>query len=114
MLLGMSLVSRGRKSKEQKRVQRSRQRPATAAVQREDTQFADLPAAGSRPGQPSSGLRALAALVDQLAGPRERPAWFSPSIGRMLRQEDAVIAAAGPRELGQAVTELTGAEVYGR
>jgi hypothetical protein len=31
----------------------------------------------------------------------------------MLRQEDAVIAAAGPRELGQAVTELTGAEVYG-
>jgi len=111
-LLGMSPVSRGRKSKEQKRVQRSRQRPARAAVQREDTQFADLPAAGSRPGQPSSGLRALAALVDQLAGPRERPAWFSPSIGRMLRQEDAVIAAAGPRELGQAVTELTGAEVY--
>ena len=30
----------------------------------------------------------------------------------MLRQQDAVIAATGPRELEQAVTELTGAEVY--
>ena len=50
--------------------------------------------------------------MDQLAGPRERPAWFGPSIGRMLRQQDAVIAATGPRELEQAVTELTGAEVY--
>jgi hypothetical protein len=108
----MSPVSRGRKSKKQERVQKSRQRPARAAVQREDTQFADLLAAGSQPGQPSSGLRALAALVDQLAGPRERPAWSGPSIGRMLRQQDAVIAATGPRELEQAVTELTGAEVH--
>ncbi|GEM_PF-4623665 len=57
----------------------------------------------------ASGLRALAALVDQLAGPRERPAWFGPSIARMLRQEDAVIAATGPRELEHTVTELTGA-----
>ena len=82
----MSPVSRGRKSKKQKRAQKSRQRPARAAVQREDTQFADLPAAGSQPGQPSSGFRALAALVDQLTGPRERPEWFGPSIGRMLAQ----------------------------
>jgi len=108
----MSPVSRGRKSKKQKKAQKSRQRSARVAVQREDTQFADLLAAGSQPGQPSSGFRALAALVDQLAGPRERPAWFGPSIGRVLRQEDAVIAATGPRELEQAVTELTGAEMY--
>lgn len=110
-LLSMSPVSRGRKSKKQKRVQKSRQRSARAAVQREDT-LVDLLAADSQPGQPSSGFRALAALVDQLAGPRERPAWFGPSIGRMLRQQDAVIAATCPRELEQAVAELAGAEVY--
>jgi hypothetical protein len=105
-------VSRGRKGKKLTRAQKSRQRSARAAVQREDTQFADLLAVGSRPGQPSSGFRALAALVDQLAGPRERPAWFGLSIGRMLRrQEEAVMAATGPRELEQAVAELAGAEV---
>ena len=109
----MSPVSRGRTSKKQKKAQqKSRQRSAGAAVQREDTQFADLLPAGSQPGQPSSGFRALSALVDQLAGPRERPAWFGPSIGRMLRQQAPVIAATGPRELEQAVTELAGAEVY--
>ncbi|HET9975700.1 MAG TPA: hypothetical protein VFQ68_46270 [Streptosporangiaceae bacterium] len=31
---------------------------------------------------------------------------------RMLRPQHAVIAATGPRELEQPVTELTGAEVY--
>jgi hypothetical protein len=108
----MSPVSRGRKGKKQKKAQKSRQRSASAAVQREDKEFAGLLAAGSQPGQPSSGFRPLSALVDQLAGPRERPAWFSPSIGRMLRQQDAVMAATGPRELEQAVAELTGAEVY--
>jgi hypothetical protein len=111
-LLSMSPVSRGRKSKKQKRVQKSRQRPARVAVQHEDTQFADLLAVGSRPWQPSSGFRALEALVDQLAGPRERPAWFGPSIGRMLPPQNAVIAAARPRELEQVVAELAGAEVY--
>jgi hypothetical protein len=111
-LLSMSPVSRGRTSKKQKKVQKSRQRSARAVVQREDTQSADLLPVGSRPGQPSSGFRALSALVDQLAGPRERPAWFGPSIGRMLRQQDGVIAATSPRELEQAVTELAGAEVY--
>jgi hypothetical protein len=44
----MSPVSRGRKSKKQKRVQKSRQRSARAAVQRQDTQFADLLAGGKR------------------------------------------------------------------
>jgi hypothetical protein len=111
-MLSMSPVSRGRRSKKQKKAQKSRQRPARATVGREDTESADLLATGSQPGQPSSGFRALAALVDQLAGPRERPAWFGPSIGRMLRQEDAVMAATGPRELEQAAAELTGAEVY--
>ena len=108
----MSPVSRGRTSKKQKKAQKSRQRPARAAVQREDTQSADLLPASSQPGQPSSGFRALSALVDQFAGPRERPAWFGPSIGRMLRQQAPVIAATGPRELEQAVAELAGAEVY--
>ena len=111
-LLGMSPASRGRTSKKQKKAQKSRQRPARAAVQREDTQSADLLPASSQPGQPSSGFRALSALVDQFAGPRERPAWFGPSIGRMLRQQAPVIAATGPRELEQAVAELAGAEVY--
>jgi predicted nucleic acid-binding protein len=58
------------------------------------------PSLGSRPRDPRAG-----ALVDQLAGPRERPAWFGPSVGRMLRQQDPVIAATGPRELEQAVAE---------
>jgi len=111
-LLSISPVSRGRKSMKQKRAQKSRQRSARAAVQPEDTQFADLLAGGSQPGQPSSGFGVLGALVDQLAGPRERPAWFGPSVGRMLRQQDPVIAATGPRELEQAVAELAGAEVY--
>ena len=106
----MSPVSRGRKSKKQKKAQKSRQR--SARVGREQTELADFLAVGSQPGQPSSGFRALAALVDQLTGPRERPAWFGPSIGRMLRQEDAVMAANGPRELKQAVAELAGAEVH--
>ena len=110
-VLSMSPVSRGRKGKKQKKAQKSRQR--SARVGREDTELAYLLAAGSQPGQPSSGFRALAALVDQLAGPRERPAWFGPSIGRTIRrQEEAVMAATGPRELEQAVAELTGAEVY--
>ena len=105
----MSPVSRGRTSKKQKKAQKSRQRSDRAVVQREDTQSCPcLP----QPGQPSSGFSALSALVDQLAGPRERPAWFGPSVGRMLRQQDAVIAATGPRELEQAVAELAGAEVY--
>ena len=65
------------------------------------------PSLGSRPRG-----SALGALVDQLAGPRERPAWFGPSVGRVLREQDTIIAAAGPRELEQVVAELTGAEVY--
>jgi len=111
-LLGMSPVSRGRTSKKQKKAQKSRQRSARAAVGREDTRFAELPAAGPQPGQPSSGFSALAELADLLAGPREDPAWFGPSIGRILRRQDALMAATGPRELEQAVAELTGAEVY--
>jgi hypothetical protein len=58
----MSPVSRGRKGKKQKKAQKSRQRSAWGG--REDTKLADLLAAGSQPGQPSSGFRALAALVD--------------------------------------------------
>jgi len=106
----MSPVSRGRKGKKQKKAQKSRQRSARVGLQ--DTKSADLPAVGSQLGQPSSGFGALTALVDQLAGPRERPWWFGASIRRMLRRDDAVMAAAGPRELEQAVAELTGAEVY--
>lgn len=108
----MSPVSRGRTSKKQKKAQKSRQRSARAAGQRAGRQSADLPQLGSQPGEPSSAFRVLSALTDQLAGPRERPQWFGPATGRVLRQHAAVIAATGPRELEQAVTELTGAEVF--
>ena len=54
----------------------------------------------------------LAALRDRLFGPPERPGWFDPSITRILRQGDAVIAAAGPGELEQVIAELTAGEVY--
>src|SRR6266545_4952323 len=57
------------------------------------------------------GVPRAVSVVDQLAGPRELPAWFGPSIGRILRQQDAVIAATRPRELEQVVAELTGTEV---
>jgi len=109
--LGMSLVSRGRQSKgEQKRVQRSRQRPGhSRGSGARDTQIRGspgcwLPALGSRP----RGLRAaLAALVDQLAGPAgSARAWFSPSIGRIASPGGrGHRRGPGPRELGQAVTE---------
>jgi hypothetical protein len=91
-LLGMSPVSRGRKSKKQRKAQKSRQRTAKATAQR------------------STG--SLVALRDQLWGPPQRPAWFDPSIARMLREGEAVLTATGPRQLEQAAAELTGAEVY--
>jgi hypothetical protein len=63
----MSPVSRGRKSKKQKKAQQSRQRTAKTAVRR----------AGP-------GTSSLTALRDQLSGPPQRPAWFDPSIARIL------------------------------
>lgn len=94
-LLGMSPVSRGRTSKKQKKAQKSRQRAAKAAAQRADR-----------------GTSSLAALRDQLFGPQQRPAWFDPSIARILREGEVVMTAGGPRQLEQITAELTGAEVY--
>jgi hypothetical protein len=91
-LLGMSPVSRVRKSKKQKKARKSRQRAAKATALR-DT--------GS-----------LATLRDQLFGPPQRPAWFGPSIARILQEGKAVLIATGPRQLEQAAAELAGAEVY--
>src|SRR6266571_5756099 len=88
----MSPVSRGRKSKKQKKARRSLQRAAKATAPR---------ATGG-----------LATLRDQLFGPPQRPAWFDPSIARILQEGAAVLTATGPRELEQTTAELTGAEVY--
>jgi hypothetical protein len=96
----MSPVSRGRKSKKQKKAQKTRQRATAAAVHRNAAAATTLSAAS------------LAALWDQLAGPRQRPAWFDPSITSVLRNSQTLMSAAGPRELEQATAELTGAEVY--
>lgn len=91
----MSPVSRVRKSKKQKKAQKSRQRAGNVAAQ---------------PAWQNTGN--LEALRDQLFGPPQRPAWFDPSIARILREDEMIMAAAGPRQLEQVAAELTGAEVY--
>jgi len=72
-LLGMSPVSRGRKSKKQRTAQKSRQQAAKATAQQ------------------STG--SLAPLRDQLFGPPQRPSWFDPPIARILREGEAVLTA---------------------
>jgi len=88
----MSPVSRGRKSKKQKKAQKSRQRATTAGMHR--------------------NAAALATLRDQLSVERQRPKWFDPSIAAILQHSQTLMTAAGPRELEQATAELTGAEVH--
>ena len=100
----MSPMSRGRKSKKQKKAQRSRKRAATKTTR-------SVPADGSwvRGFQTDSALQRMS---EQLAAARQRPEWCGPSIARLLGQVDAIMSAAGPRELEQVTAELTGAEVH--
>jgi hypothetical protein len=93
-LPAMSPVSRGRKSKKQKKVQKSRQRTASTA------QWA---------GRHFDGLTGL---TDRLSVRPARPPWFGPSIARILGQDEALMAATGPRELEQVAAALTGTEIY--
>lgn len=51
-------------------------------------------------------------VVRGLAGPRERPAWFDVSSASVLGAADALLAAAGPRELEQRTSELVGRELH--
>jgi hypothetical protein len=50
-------------------------------------------------------------IRERLPGARQRPAWFDPSIARILRQNETVMAATGPLHLEQVTAELAGAEV---
>jgi len=68
-------------------------------------------AARRGPGE-SAVAPAMRAIADRLGGPQERPDWFDSSIAKVLRHLDTVLAATGPRELEQAVAELTGGEVH--
>lgn len=91
----MSPVSRGRKRKKksgsgsQRMTHRGARRPVVA-------------------DGPAPGLD----VVRGLAGPRERPAWFDVSSASVLGAADALLAAAGPRELEQRTSELVGRELH--
>lgn len=96
-------MSSSRKNKKQKQAARARNRARTTA------QHTESPVAGPGPADLAVARKVLA---ERLGGRRERPAWFGPSIAKVLQHLDAVAAATGPRELEQAVAELTGGEVY--
>jgi hypothetical protein len=89
-----SPVSRGRnKKRSSKRVVK-----ATGGVQRTNMQHA-APATREVP-------------LARVLPPRERPAWFGPSINRILENASALPAARGPRELEQLTAELVGGELH--
>jgi hypothetical protein len=91
---GMSPVSRGRKKKRSsKRVVK-----ATGGAQRTNMQHA-APATREVP-------------LARVLPPRERPAWFGPSIIRVLENGSALPVARGPRELEQLTAELVGGELH--
>ncbi|WP_324273321.1 hypothetical protein [Blastococcus brunescens] len=50
--------------------------------------------------------------MESLAGPRQPPGWFQPSITGVLDRARVVLAARGPRQLEEATAELLGAELY--
>jgi len=89
----MSAVSRGRKKK------RSSKRGVkdTSGAQRTSMQH---------------GPATLESPLERLMKPRERPAWFGPSITRVLENASALPAARGPRELEQLTAELLGGELH--
>ncbi|MBV9447969.1 MAG: hypothetical protein JO345_18960 [Streptosporangiaceae bacterium] len=90
----MSPMSRGRKSKKQKKAQKSRKRATTKVI------------------RPAPGDGSPVRESEQLSASREPPEWFGPSIARVLGQVDAIVSAASPRELEQVTAELTGAELH--
>jgi hypothetical protein len=95
----MSPVSRGRRRKGAKQPKgKARRRPSA------ERRSID----GSSAGGPGSAW----AVLESLAGPRQRPEWFDSSITGVLDRADAVLAARGPRELEEATTELLGAELH--
>jgi len=51
-------------------------------------------------------------VLQRTLGSRERPSWFDDSTRRVLDGAAALVAATGPRELGQLTTELIGAQLY--
>ncbi len=50
--------------------------------------------------------------MGSLAGPRERPEWFDPTIKGVLDRAGVVLAARGPRELEDVTAGLLGAELH--
>src|SRR4051794_22560874 len=86
---GMSPVSRGRRRKGAKQPKgKATRRP------RAERRSIDGPSAG--------GSGSAWAVLESLAGPRQRPEWFDSSITGVLDRADAVLAARGPRELEEA------------
>jgi hypothetical protein len=94
----MSPVSRGRKSKKSKK---SRTSSALSGAAPRGTY-----------GMPTGPPQSAFTVMQSLLGPRQRPAWFDPSIKTVLDGAGVVMAARGPRELEQATAELLGAELY--
>jgi hypothetical protein len=90
----MSPVSRGRRKK----------RSSKRAVK-------DMSAA-QRTNMQHAAPATLESPLDRLLQPRERPAWFGPSITRVLENASALPAARGPRELEQLTAELLGGELH--
>ena len=94
----MSPVSRGRKSKKSKK---SRTSSALSGAAPRGTY-----------GMPTGPPQSAFTVMQSLLGPRQRPAWFDPSIKTVLDGAGVVMAARGPRELEQATAELLGSELH--
>jgi hypothetical protein len=90
----MSPVSRGRKKKRSSK----HAVKATGGVQRTNMQH--------------TAPATLESPLERLMKPRERPAWFEPSITRVLENASALPSSRGPRELEQLTAELLGGELH--
>src|SRR5262249_48315995 len=94
-ILRMSPVSRGRKSRKSK----TASGPRNAAWHRGDGPLTDQP-------------RSAFTVLQSLLGPPQRPDWFDFSNKTVLDRAEVVMAARGPRGLGQTTGELLGAELH--